>query len=140
MSDKVKAISEKLNLTILKLDAMEEGFSRATAGFAQLLSEFLMTKIHKCQILPQPNAQNGVLTLEVFLLYATPKGPVQVVVGKTVRPFPLPTEEEACAMLNDFLNAQLADENSDLMLALAGVRRLEQHVAKGPRKKLFTGE
>lgn len=135
MADKVKEISERIEKTILTLKHMEEGSMRATDAFNQLLTELLLTKIHKANLQAFQNVRDDIVEIELHVLFATPQGPGRSVVGKIKCPYPLPTGDALCELINDCLNKQLENSESALMLTLAEIRRMEKMTMNGPRKK-----
>lgn len=142
VANKVKEINDRIDVTMRTLSAMEDGSMRATDSFNQLLTELFLTKIHKANIQAFQNVRDDIVEIELHICYAVPPDPngrpnppVSSCVGKVRCPYPLPTGDALCSLINDCLNKQLENAESALMLTFAAIRRMEQIAMRGSRKK-----
>ena len=131
MSPKAKEISRKIDLIVQATVLCSDGCDQSVGAFNQLLSELLNTKLHNASLMAHQNVVPGEgFQVQLSIFYATPGGPVNAVIAKVTRPYPLPTAQELCDMISNELNKQLEDPFSPLLMVLASIRQMESAIVR----------
>jgi hypothetical protein len=146
MSKVIEELQAKIAANQKDFEALHEGSSNSVDSFNLLLDEMFNPKLMKVFLTGTQEIQDTRLILHTSLIWASPAIPATPnspadpggwknnKAGTIIREYPLPPAEEVTVWINDWLNEQLNNRYSPLVVALSHISNM---YAQHTRKKLL---
>jgi hypothetical protein len=134
MSKIVEDLQAKIAANQKDFEIIHEGSSNAVCSFNLLLDEMFNPKLMKVGLIGTQEIQDTRLMIHMSLAWASPEGWQNNKVGTIIRDYPIPPAAEVTAWINGWINEQLNNRYSPLVVALS---YLSDTYAQRTRKKLL---
>ena len=130
----VEDIKAKIRQNKIDFERLSEGSKRAVDSFNFVLEELFNPKLMAVRLTGSHSINEPGLVINCSLMFMTPQGWQMAPVGKLVRAYPIPSEDEVCKWIDEEITKWVNDQYSMLTLTLT---HLTEQYSQITRKQIL---